>query len=267
MIIDMHTHGKLAKSLPFSEKYTRRLFQEAKSRGLDALCLTEHFNTQEFERIYAFIQKNYPQDGDTFLVEGIRIFPGLEIDMHEGGHNLVIGCFEEIMDLREHVLTGHSAADFLRAEDLFARVKNYNVLFGAAHVFREGCHNLELPDELIKQYDFFDLNGKDTGLQGLDNWKRVDAAAERYNKPVLAGSDTHQYLQYKTVYNDFQQEVNTVSSLKSEIQKGNYTVHVDDFISGKVEAAGLLKKALKQLQRAGGSYDIALDAGEKQQVL
>lgn len=44
-IVDFHTHGKLAKYLPFSVNYTNWLLQEAKGTGLDAICLTEHFNT------------------------------------------------------------------------------------------------------------------------------------------------------------------------------------------------------------------------------
>ena len=38
MYIDFHTHGKLAKKLPFSEEYTHWLFSEAKGAGLD-LCV------------------------------------------------------------------------------------------------------------------------------------------------------------------------------------------------------------------------------------
>ena len=48
MRLDFHTHGKLAKKLPFSTAYTDWLFGEARRAGLDALCLTEHFNTLQF---------------------------------------------------------------------------------------------------------------------------------------------------------------------------------------------------------------------------
>ena len=41
MRLDFHTHGKLAKKLPFSTAYTDWLFGEARRAGLDALCLTE----------------------------------------------------------------------------------------------------------------------------------------------------------------------------------------------------------------------------------
>ena len=36
MYIDFHTHGKLAKKLPFSTVYTDWLFGEARRAGLDA---------------------------------------------------------------------------------------------------------------------------------------------------------------------------------------------------------------------------------------
>lgn len=42
MYLDFHTHGKLAKYLPFSIAYTNWLLNEAKNFGLDAICLTEH---------------------------------------------------------------------------------------------------------------------------------------------------------------------------------------------------------------------------------
>lgn len=57
MYIDFHTHGKLAKKLPFSEEYTDWLFEQAKKAGLDALCLTEHFNTLQFEELYRYLEK------------------------------------------------------------------------------------------------------------------------------------------------------------------------------------------------------------------
>ena len=52
MYLDFHTHGKLAKKLPFSTVYTDWLFGEAKDAGLNALCLTEHFNTLQFDELY-----------------------------------------------------------------------------------------------------------------------------------------------------------------------------------------------------------------------
>lgn len=92
----------------------------------------------------------------------------------------------------------------------------------------------------------------------MSNEKNIEAIAAKYNKPVLAGSDTHQYLQCGVLYNDFEKEVDTIDGLKYEIEKRAYTVEIDKGISQKVEAATLLKKALKELQKVGGRYDINL---------
>jgi predicted metal-dependent phosphoesterase TrpH len=258
LILDTHTHGKLAKYLPFSKKYTQTLYKEAKKRGVEALCLTEHFNTQEFDHIYQFINQNYPRQGDAFLVEGVRVFPGLEIDMQEGGHNLVIGRYETILALREEILRLSSVEEFLPAAELFPLIKKYDVLFGAAHVYRQGVHNLLLPETLIQQYDFFDLNGKDMAVVGKENYPKIIDIAKKYGKPVLAGSDTHQFLQFGSVYNRFEKEFTTIAEFRNEVAKGAYELYISPSVNEKVEGANLIKKALKQLHNQGGSYDLPL---------
>ena len=60
MNIDFHTHGKLAKYLTFLPAYTDWLFGEAASAGLDAIRLTEHFNTLGFDQVYADIAVRSP---------------------------------------------------------------------------------------------------------------------------------------------------------------------------------------------------------------
>ena len=70
MYLDFHTHGKLAKKLPFSTAYTDWLFGEAKEAGLDALCLTEHFNTLQFDELYGYLMKTCDREGDTLVTRG-----------------------------------------------------------------------------------------------------------------------------------------------------------------------------------------------------
>ena len=69
MRLDFHTHGKLAKKLPFSTAYTDWLFGEARQAGLDALCLTEHFNTLQFADVYGYIASVSRRIGDTLELE------------------------------------------------------------------------------------------------------------------------------------------------------------------------------------------------------
>ena len=100
MRLDFHTHGKLAKKLPFSTAYTDWLFGEARRAGLDALCLTEHFNTLQFADVYGYIASVSRRTGDALELEnGLRVFPGMETDVAEGGHILSIGPLEAILEL------------------------------------------------------------------------------------------------------------------------------------------------------------------------
>ena len=104
MYLDFHTHGKLAKKLPFSTVYTDWLFGEAKDAGLNALCLTEHFNTLQFDELYGYLMKTCRRDGDTLVTEGgLRIFAGMETDIAEGGHILSIGTPENILELNRRL--------------------------------------------------------------------------------------------------------------------------------------------------------------------
>lgn len=85
MYIDFHTHGKLAEKLPFSTAYTDWLFEEAKGAGLDALCLTEHFNTLQFDELYGDLMDSGDREGDTLMTKnGLRIFRW-NGDGHPGG--------------------------------------------------------------------------------------------------------------------------------------------------------------------------------------
>ena len=104
MYMDFHTHGKLAKKLPFSTVYTDWLFREAQSAGLDALCLTEHFNTLQFDELYSYILSSGVREGDSIVLEnGLRIFPGMETDIREGGHILSVGPAEAILELNHRL--------------------------------------------------------------------------------------------------------------------------------------------------------------------
>ena len=128
MYLDFHTHGKLAKYLPFSVPYTRWLLGEARNAGLDAICLTEHFNTLGFDRIYSHIRNSCDREGDTFVADGLRIFPGMETDIAEGGHILSIGPVDAILELNRRLEPHKEKGNFLPFAQLLALLREYPVL-------------------------------------------------------------------------------------------------------------------------------------------
>ena len=255
MFIDFHTHGKLAKKLPFSREYTDWVLKEAKKAGLDAICLTEHFNTLQFDEMYEYLLDRCDRDGDSLITEqGLRIFMGMETDISETGHILSVGVPEEILELNKRLEPYKEKKTFLSFEKLIESLKEYHVSVGAAHPFRAPGNIPSLPKEQLKRLDFVDLNGKDIAADRAGTEEKTYAFAKELHLPVVSGSDTHQSVQYGCIRTKFYQEVNTVAALYEEMLQGNYEIEISDNCALKVETAGLLKKALKEIHALGGDY-------------
>ena len=255
MYLDFHTHGKLAKKLPFSTAYTDWLFGEAKGAGLDALCLTEHFNTLQFDELYGYLMKTCDREGDTLVTkDGLRIFAGMETDIREGGHILCLGAPEEILELNRRLEPHKICGSFLPFQNLMDLFDQYSVIVGGGHPFREGSHIPELPEEQLRRFDFLDLNGKDIAADREETERKTYELARRLRIPVVAGSDTHQAVQYGCIRTRFEKEFGTVEEMRAEMKKGGYEIVVSDYASFQVRTAGLLKRALKEIHAIGGDY-------------
>lgn len=269
MYVDFHTHGKLAKYLPFSVDYTNWLLQEARESGLDALCLTEHFNTQGFDEVYGYIASHGTPQGDAFAFNGLKVFPGMETDIAEGGHVLSIGPMEAIRELNRRLEPYKEKGHFLPFAELVRLFDEYPLLVGAGHPFRDGGHIPELPPELLARFDFLDLNGKDIA----EDRQRAEALTyglgQQLQIPVVAGSDTHQAVQYGCIRTCFQGEFDTVAALGEEMKAGRYSITVHPEAAFKVKTAGLLKRSLKEIHALGGDYVSVLlsKGGESPAVL
>ena len=255
MYIDFHTHGKLAKNLPFSTEYTEWLMREAKEAGLDAICLTEHFNTLQFDELYKYLAKVCTRDGDTLITQdGVRVFVGMETDIAEGGHILSIGKLEDILELNTCLEPYKKKREFLTFESLMNVFERYPVIVGAAHPYREGSHISELPFEQLKRLQFLDLNGKDVALDREYYETETGELAKKLNIPMISGSDTHQSVQYGCIRTKLSYSVNTVEKLYEQMKDGNYEIVVSSNIGYQVKVAGLLKKLLKEIHALGGNY-------------
>ncbi len=266
MKLDFHTHGKLAKRLPFSTVYTDWLLGEAKKAGLDAICLTEHFNTLQFDELYGYLLSISSREGDTLCMEnGLRVFPGMETDIAEGGHILSLGPVEAILELNQRLAPHKTPGKFLPFAELMDLFAKYPVLVGGAHPFREGGHIPELPGAQLQRLDFLDLNGKDVAENQDRAQTLTHALGKQLGKPVVSGSDTHQAVQYGCICTEFERDVHTVSALHEEMKAGRYRIIVSDHASFQVHTAGMLKRALKEIHALGGDYvDVLVgDAKEK----
>lgn len=254
MYLDFHTHGKLAKKLPFSEEYTHWLFGEARAAGLDALCLTEHFNTWGFAELYRFITSHADREGDTLVFDGLRIFPGMETDIAEGGHILSVGPMEAILELNRRLEPNKAKGNFLpfaRLMDLFGE---YPVFVGGAHPFRAGGHIPELPTDQLMRLDFLDMNGKDLAEDRTRTEQLTTGLGKALGLPVVSGSDTHQAVQYGCVRTRFTETFTTVEALRRAVNSGKYEICISDNAARQVATAALLKRSLKEIHALGGDY-------------
>ena len=269
MYLDFHTHGKLAKYLPFSVPYTQWLLAEAYAAGLDAICLTEHFNTQQFDEVYGYIASHGRPVGDAFAFGRLRVFPGMETDIAEGGHVLCIGPMEAIRELNRRLEPHKARGSFLPFAELARLFDEYPVLVGAGHPFRAGGHIPDLPEEQLARFDFLDLNGKDIAEHRARTERLTYGLGHQLQKPVVGGSDTHQAVQYGCIRTRFERNVSTFRELYAEMQAGRYGIDIHPDATAKVRAAALLKRALKEIHALGGDYVEVLlrEGGESPAVL
>ena len=241
MRLDFHTHGKLAKKLPFSTAYTDWLFGEAKRAGLDALCLTEHFNTLQFADVYGYIASVSRRTGDALELEnGLKIFPGMETDVAEGGHILSVGPLEAILELNRRLEPHKEKGNFMPFAQLMDLFDQYPVVVGCGHPFRAGGHVPELPQGQLRRLRFLDLNGKDLALD-RDRTERLTYALG-------------QAVQYGCVTTVFERDVDTVPALYGEMTAGRYAIDLSDTAAFQVRTACLLKRSLKEIHALGGDY-------------
>lgn len=254
MYLDFHTHGKLAKKLPFSQEYTHWLFGEARAAGLDALCLTEHFNTWGFAELYSYIASHADREGDTLVFDGLRIFPGMETDIAEGGHILSVGPMEAILELNRRLEPYKAKGSFLPFAELMDLFDQYPVFVGGAHPFREGGHIPELPADQLIRLDFLDMNGKDLAEDRERTQRLTTGLGKALGLPVVSGSDTHQAVQYGCVRTRFAETFNTVEALRGAVNAGGYEICIAEDASRQVATAALLKRALKEIHALGGDY-------------
>lgn len=250
MKIDLHTHAKLSKASDFSPAYYEEMIQEALANGLDALALTEHFNTRNFYEVYEQLDRMFPYNGEYYEANGLKIFPGMEVDIQETGHILLIGKKEHILETRRQLDNYTEKGSFISFDALMDLAEALPLLKIGAHPFRETTPLHHLDRDQLLRLDAFDLNAKDMYQYGSEiNHERVKHFANDLGKPVTAGSDTHQCLQYGSVYNELDKLCETAADLKAAILQGAYQLQVSDSLPIKVKASVMLKKLMKKIIR------------------
>jgi len=230
MQIDFHTHANLSKKITTSLADFKEKINQARASGLTALAITEHFNSANILELYQTLEREFPYQADHYQIEGIKVFCGLEVDVQETGHFLVIGNREDILAIAQMLVAFQSEESFIPVKSLIDLLTDYNVLKIAAHPLRKSTPWHHHERAVLQQFDAFDLNGKDLYTYGPEIEARVRKLAADYQIPVVGGSDTHHQLQYGSIINLFP-ECDTINQLRQVIQAGNSETKVSPCLS------------------------------------
>ncbi|MFZ7101139.1 MAG: PHP domain-containing protein [Peptococcaceae bacterium] len=245
MDIDLHCHAKLSKKSAFNLKHFLKLQQASIKAGLQAIALTEHFNTRGFTEIYETLENLYHYRDDYYDIGGLKVFCGLEVDVQEGGHVLLIGKRDDVLNLYKELLPFQAKENFPSLKHLLTEAGAREMLKIGAHPFRNKISLSRLSGNLLVNFDSLELNGKDFRMAPA-----VLQLAASLNLPVTAGSDTHHWLQAGCVRNQLAHDCSTVNQIKDCIKKGLYQTSISPWIGLRLTGAGLAKKLLKELTSA-----------------
>lgn len=245
MNMDFHVHGLLSKRKDFNKEFFMNEIYFAKSNGLNGIILCEHFNAKDFLVIYDFLQKNFIYEGDRYIVEGISVFPGMEVSIKNKGHVILGGERESIIDIYD-ILKGFREKDHLiELEDLLDQADIFNLLKIGAHPCRRGHKLCNQSHELLKRLDALDLNGKDIFKKGQSIARdELINLSQELGINIITGSDSHTPIQLGGIYTNLNKECSTIKELKDCIIKGDYTIEINSALNFKIFSSKILKRYL-----------------------
>jgi len=242
MNIDLHFHAALSRRIGFEYEFFREKIHHAKEKGLDGLMMTDHFNIGGLDQFYTFLAKEYDYTRQYFDVEGVCVFPGVEVDLLEGPHLLAGGSVEDVMILRERLRSNFREGNYCPAKEYFRKQEGLDFLNVFAHPFRAGREIHHIDHSLFKYFHAVGLNAKDIMTFGRKTIKQIEEMAEIAGAQVVAGSDAHHPLQLGAIYNDFFDEINSFPEMIKAIKNGHYHIRVDDDLEEKVKGAIAAKR-------------------------
>lgn len=248
MRMDFHTHAILTKKYAFDLGYFDSMVRGAIAGGLDAVVLTEHFNTLRFNDLYDSLDRELEFTGAYYRAHGLRVYPGMEVDVAEGIHTLLFGSLEGIRGVRS-LLDAHTVVgSFITISDLRELADDASLILWAAHPLRPRRELRQVPESQRGVVDMLDLNAKDLYFFGAPMRENVEALSAELERPIVAGSDAHHYLQLGTVWSELPDSCVRAAEIVDAVRAGEATIHQSPCLSTKVEAARIVKKTIKQYE-------------------
>ncbi len=175
----------------------------AKERGFDVLAYTSH-RKFKFRQEYA----------DYAAKKGILLIPGIETEMQRK-HIVILNCDGEVEEIKNF----EDLADYKK--------KNPQIFVLAPHPFVLSYKSLG--SKLLKNIDLFDAIELTVFSNKIFNFnKKAGEVAEKYQKPLIATSDTHFPKDLNRGYILVNAEEKTAESIFASLKKGNFENKLDN---------------------------------------
>lgn len=245
MRVDIHTHCKWSKLSELSNEYLEDMLHAA-MKVLDVLVLTEHFDTLNFDCIYDRLDEIALYENGHYRFKELLILPGIEVDVAEGAHIVVIGELAAIRHISQALQPHRAVGAYIKLEQLLHICDELECVRIGAHPFREENSLYQLETQLLRRLDAFDLNGRDLYKYGMEMEIKVVELARQLDLPVVAGSDTHHFEQYGCVYNVFAEPIANAKQLRQSLRARTYHYCISDRLAEKVSLAEQEQRKIKQ---------------------
>ena len=192
--VDLHTHAKVAKSLPFRMDHFDRMVRSAERIGLSGFATTEHFDSPDYWEMASRLTTRYPyEDGHLYVAPGMTVLTGAEIDVAEGGHVVAIGPYGQLADLDRSFRRDLSQGFFPKARALVETARALSITVIGAHPGRPDKRLLSVGNRVLAGLDALEINGSDVA-SGRDV-RSVARRAKRLGLPLVGSSDAHAWPQ------------------------------------------------------------------------
>ncbi len=245
MVIDFHTHGKITNQFPFDEEGFQEKIEEAKREGLEAIALTEHSHAKNFSEAYYYLEKKFEYVNQFYLVNGVKVFTGVEVTTKEKLDVLFIGERNQILTFNQQILSKTKGEDFIAIQDLFDLVKDQEFLVILAHPYRKHKEFPKLDQTIFGKIDAIEFNARDLYDYGIETMmEKVKKLGQTIQLPITGGSDSHYFLQIGSIRNRFQKDCSTIAEIKEQIRLNRFSVEQSSELSIRVRASKIIKKMI-----------------------
>ena len=245
MNIDFHVHGLLSKRKDFNERFFLNEIKYAKRNGIDGIVLCEHFNAICFKKIYSYLEENYIYKGNRYMVEGVSVFPALEVNIKGKGHVIIAGDRDDIMDIHKILEQYMEKENLIELDELLDIADLYNCLKIGAHPCRKGHKLFKHSEESLKRLDAIDLNAKDIFRKGEIKAKsELIELSQKLGVNIVTGSDSHTPLQIGAIFTTLNKECITVEEIRQAIKSEEYSINISELLTFKVYSSKVLKRYL-----------------------